>query len=551
MSDLESGYHNVLVIEIINIYIVYGVFEIVTQITIYCPKTQNLKMLLMFKLYKIKLKEEKSKMKEKLKNEKERKIKQKSHITLHTSHNSGITLVALIITIIVLLILAVVAIRAVQEDGIIGHAKNAKSKTTVAQEKEQIGLALNEWKIQKNYPTTQSGSFKDFMEAKLSGVAEKVEGTDTLTVTMKDTGNIYTVTDNGTIIGPIENGNGGGSNPGPSTEDLDYIETYFMGAKDETTGERQKNINVQTLMADMSTKNIKFGGIPYISAEEMYVIYNKTPYKLVLNSWHTTEVIALETQGREGQYVKYNGITWIILYDDGTNGLQMVSTESQLYNEADFYLGDSDSLIDWDSLTANLKSTSSWTAEQKKEVDFDENGELNNFEKTVYSYNNAITTLNTACKSFVQQTDITSGKITSVRCVGSNPTSKDSENADPYTSNNLKNWASGIGDGKGKSADNNYTTDFEQMKKLAILATDNQGSYWLASRSVGEDSSSVNFNMCFVGGLGTYNRDSELWKVEESGISTPGGNMELRPVVTLSSEVEFVDENEDGILEIK
>ena len=465
-------------------------------------------------------------MKEKLKNEKERKIKQKSHITPHTSQNSGITLVALIITIIVLLILAVVAIRAVQEDGIIGHAKNAKSATTVAQEQEQILLAVNEWKIQKNYLTTQSGSFKDFMEAKLSGVAEKVEGTDTLTVTMKDTGNIYTVTDNGTIIGPIENGNGGGSNPGPSTEDLDYIETYFMGAKDETTGERPKNINVQTLMADMSTKNIKFGGIPYESAEEMYVIYNKTPYKLVLNSWHTTEVIALETQGREGQYVRYNGITWIILYDDGTNGLQMVSTESQLYNEADFYLGHNDSSVtDWSTLAS--------------EVNLDENEELSDFEKSVYSYNNAITTLNTACKSFVQQTDITSGKITSVRCVGSNPTSKDSENADPYTSNNLKNWASGIGDGKGKSADNNYTTDFEQMKKLAILATDNSDSYWLASRNIGEDSSSVNFNMCFVGELGIYNNNYELWKVEESGISTQGGNKCLRPVVTLKSDISF------------
>ena len=164
-------------------------------------------------------------MKEKLKNEKERKINQKSHITPHTSHNSGITLVALIITIIVLLILAVVAIRAVQGDGILQYAKDAKSKTTVAQEKEQIQLGINEWQIQKNYQTTQSGSFKDFMEEKLSGVAEKVEGTDTLTVTMKDTGNIYTVKEDGTITGPIENGNGGGSNPGPSTEDLDYIET--------------------------------------------------------------------------------------------------------------------------------------------------------------------------------------------------------------------------------------------------------------------------------------------------------------------------------------
>lgn len=48
-------------------------------------------------------------------------------------NQKGITLVALIITIIVLLILAVVAIRAVSEDGIIGHAKNARDAYNQAQ----------------------------------------------------------------------------------------------------------------------------------------------------------------------------------------------------------------------------------------------------------------------------------------------------------------------------------------------------------------------------------------------------------------------------------
>ena len=53
---------------------------------------------------------------------------------------SGITLIALIITIIVLLILAVVAIRAVQGDGIIAHAKNAKSEYELAQANEEAAL---------------------------------------------------------------------------------------------------------------------------------------------------------------------------------------------------------------------------------------------------------------------------------------------------------------------------------------------------------------------------------------------------------------------------
>ena len=49
----------------------------------------------------------------------------------------GITLIALIITIIVLLILAVVAIAAIKGDGIISHAKNAKSQYSGAQKNEQ------------------------------------------------------------------------------------------------------------------------------------------------------------------------------------------------------------------------------------------------------------------------------------------------------------------------------------------------------------------------------------------------------------------------------
>ncbi len=58
--------------------------------------------------------------------------------------NKGITLVALIITIIVLLILAAVAISAIKGDGIISHAKNAKTQYEDAQKKEQDMLEYYE-----------------------------------------------------------------------------------------------------------------------------------------------------------------------------------------------------------------------------------------------------------------------------------------------------------------------------------------------------------------------------------------------------------------------
>ena len=77
-----------------------------------------------------------------------------------TKRNKGITLIALILTIIVLLILAVVAINAVKGDGIIGHAKNAKSDYTKAQANEQTTLQgyLNEIdKSQVNVQVTIDG----------------------------------------------------------------------------------------------------------------------------------------------------------------------------------------------------------------------------------------------------------------------------------------------------------------------------------------------------------------------------------------------------------
>ncbi len=77
--------------------------------------------------------------------------------------HKGITLIALIITIIVLLILAVVAINAIKGDGIIAHAKNAKSQYSEAQTNEQKVLsdyelmleqeAGNAWKQDKTKVT--------------------------------------------------------------------------------------------------------------------------------------------------------------------------------------------------------------------------------------------------------------------------------------------------------------------------------------------------------------------------------------------------------------
>ena len=171
-----------------------------------------------------------------------------------------------------------------------------------------------------------------------------------------------------------------------------------------------------------------------------YIKYNNDTYKLKIlteegvdengdetYSYTTVAdhgVIKIDLEGaRVGKTVKYDDKIWTILYDDSTNGLQMISNQSLLYNNSKFYLGYNDSLItSWDSLITV--------------ADLDKSGDLNYFEKSVYSYNNAIDTLNTACKSIVKTND----NITDVRCVGSNPGNKSAENETLYTSENLSKW---------------------------------------------------------------------------------------------------------------
>ena len=73
---------------------------------------------------------------------KENKRKRQKNVGKCSSRNKGITLIALVITIIVLLILAGVTIATLTgENGIITKATQAKDKTEISAEKEQITVA--------------------------------------------------------------------------------------------------------------------------------------------------------------------------------------------------------------------------------------------------------------------------------------------------------------------------------------------------------------------------------------------------------------------------
>ena len=64
-------------------------------------------------------------------------------------NNKGITLVALVITIIILLILAAISIQALTGSGLFKKTKDAEEKTTKAQLKEEIELAIQEIQIEE------------------------------------------------------------------------------------------------------------------------------------------------------------------------------------------------------------------------------------------------------------------------------------------------------------------------------------------------------------------------------------------------------------------
>ena len=81
---------------------------------------------------------------------------------MKNKRNKGITLIALVITIIVLLILAGVSITAIiGEDGIITKAKIAKEETEKAADKENIELAVAEYKLDES-----SSTLEEFLESK-------------------------------------------------------------------------------------------------------------------------------------------------------------------------------------------------------------------------------------------------------------------------------------------------------------------------------------------------------------------------------------------------
>ena len=352
----------------------------------------------------------------------------------------GITLVALIITIIVLLILAMVSIKIAIDEGLITKASKATDTHTIAAEKEAIQLGYSTYQMD----LAQKGS------ATLA-----VEGSSTITPT-SDGGwdiafkvNNYHLDKNGNIT------EGNGQDANVPTEDLEYLKKELEGnAIVDIASISGSGWDIQTI--EFNNQNIKF--LYRESYFKYYIVYNRSMYTITASSdsengksYNSTHIINVEyvnsytIKGKEGQKVEYsydgtdaNKKEWTVLYDNGDT-LEIISPEA----------------------IGNLKLGKDDTETQGS----------SDFEKAIYSYNNAIDRINNYTASLVTN----SNKI-SVRSVGSNPNNPSYRNTTKYRSDISKI------DGKIETGDNNYKEDVLRMSVLGETATGN--IYWLASRYV-------------------------------------------------------------------
>ena len=159
-----------------------------------------------------------------------------------------------------------------------------------------------------------------------------------------------------------------------------------------------------------------------------------------------------------------------------------------------------------------------------------------NFSNSKTSYNNAISTLNSAATSYLN-----TSLATSARCVGTNPSSPTSDSPGYYTSS--ADFMKGHS-GSFKNTDTNYNTDYNKMSSLGIKDCDGSTSsatYWLASRIVKPNgSTSCSFEIRSTGAYGASLGSQQIVSINNNTTNNTNGYSKtcgLRPVFKLKTNV--------------
>ena len=221
-----------------------------------------------------------------------------------------------------------------------------------------------------------------------------------------------------------------------------------------------------------------------------------------------------------GKYVTYQGISWIVLYDDADK-VELISAEAL----GEVNLGYEDAGA---KTNVTVTDENSLTSEEQ-------------FKRGAWSYNNVITTLTEACKA-------ETGISANIRNVGGPAEETTTENVtfegvknSGFTPNadldeerltKLKTNIESI-----KQGDENYKNDYDQMEALGILATDTPKDYWLASRFVKVYSSGVNFRARYIDNDSCLSVYRLCYVGDDGGVDGRSYSSAVRPVVSLSSGI--------------
>ena len=368
----------------------------------------------------------------------------------------GITLVALVITIIVLLILAMVSIKIAFDGGLTTKAKEATERHIEETEKEaiQTGYAAYQISIAKG---------ENVKIPQIEGAKDVVAVNDGWNVMFER--NSYKLENDGTITKNSLN---------VETSDApDELVSYLIGKNGKSLASimdmnNMKFIDDPNTISDASTSiliyNLYAENSYYSDGAYVYLTYKNNKYKLkigfeIQKNGDDLDPITrsvnkvVELQKSEGKKATYNGKQYVILYQYDDNTVEMIS----------------------ESTMGSLKLGSEDTEAKGN----------NDFEKAVYSYNNAIKRINDYCKSLYKD-----DKNVEVRSVGSNPENPYSENSTMYTDDFLKNYQLNY-DGKSvnvngilKSKDKNYMSDINRMIEANCLSASDEKSYYIASRGM-------------------------------------------------------------------
>ena len=256
----------------------------------------------------------------------------------------------------------------------------------------------------------------------------------------------------------------------------------------------------------------------------------------------------------EGKYVNFDANNdgeiandgselYIVLYDDRTHGLQIISANTLDVNN--LYLGWNDPTVTEEEIEEIDEKIGLTDSEKEELASINGNNALTEFETAVASYNKLVATINNACRNLV-----TNPKAVSVRSVGSNPINPDSENTELYESvsslNNLPTEETNYGVLKGKlngiaySEDNNYEEDVNKIINMGIV--NNGKNYFVASRHIYDTYSPwyACFSVRIIQGKTLDITGVRLWYAGNGKNSTKDVysradlNYGVRPVVTLN-----------------